>query len=211
MVMECIQLSKMKFQNYGGNMAKKVICALSALIFAGAVYSGAWYYYYSNTYLKHTPDNFAEYEDSNTPMASGTRYVSPPDEKYSNYFITKPKFGHFVCVIGGSSALGIDDEHYTIDENGNKVYDIYNMSGSDFQYAFRARLNMSGNVKEYTFDVHPSISDDKYAATAFLVFDTNGNIMNKDDLSSGEYAIYNDANPEICEYIRNMNETFHIT
>ncbi len=189
---------------------KRIIIILSVILFICLAYVGAWYYYYSCIYKKHIPENFSDYQEMSVGVSSGYRYISPPDEGYNTYYITEPKFGHFVCSIGGSSAVGMDDNRYTINENGDKEYEIYNMSGSDFHYSFGGRFLFNGKLNGFSFNVEPAVLNEKYAVSAHILLDRDGQLMNGDELSTDEYAIYEDAYPEILEFIENLKTMFYV-
>lgn len=189
---------------------KFFIVTLIIIVISILLYFGIWYYYYSAIYLKHLPDNFSEFTHDGMNNSSFDRYISPPDEGYNTYFITKPKIGHFVCTIGGSSAIGTDDDRYIIDEYGEKIPEYYNMSGSEFDYTFASRFNLKGEVDTYTFNVVPMKPNSEYANTAYLELDLEGNLINEKEISATEYAIYRDAHTELIEFINILNTMFKV-
>ena len=76
------------------------------------------------------------------------------------------------------------------------------MSGSDFSVSMIAPLGFNGSIKYYIFDVS------KMAGTdwgSYLVLDANGKLLNEDEQTAADLAIYREALPELMEFIEVTN------
>lgn len=78
------------------------------------------------------------------------------------------------------------------------------MSGSQFSYSGGGRFLLNGKINCFVFNVENFSENASYPRATSLQFDYDGNLTNRDDLSSDEYALYQAANPEIQEYIAKM-------
>ena len=129
-------------------------------------------------------------------------YSTDMEETYWTCFYRVPTFGNFCCSFGITTATGIDDDHCIVNEDGSVDYIRYNMSGSDFSVSMVAPLGFNGKFKDYTFDVSRMTETDR---DSYLVLDANGKLLNEDEQTAADLAIYREALPELMEFIEVTN------
>ena len=184
---------------------KKILIWIVSILLGGALlYSGAWLYYYYAVCLPHMPaESYGFKIDQYTPSSPGlTIYSADMEETYWTCFYRVPTFGNFCCSFGITTATGIDDDHCIVNEDGSVDYIPYNMSGSDFSVSMVAPLGFNGKFKDYTFDVSRMTETDR---GSYLVLDANGKLLNEDEQTAADLAIYREALPELMEFIEVTN------
>ena len=184
---------------------KKILIWIVSILLGGALlYSGAWLYFYYAVCLPHMPaESYGFKIDEDLPQsAGGTNYTADIGDKYwlGCYFV--PHFGNFHCSFVITTSTGIDDEHCIVNEDGSVDYIPYNMSGSDFSVSMIAPLGFNGSIKYYIFDVSKMTGTDW---GSYLVLDANGKLLNEDEQTAADLAIYREALPELMEFIEVTN------
>ena len=184
---------------------KKILIWIVSILLGGALlYSGAWLYYYYAVCLPHMPaESYGFKIDENLPQsAGGTDYTALIGDKYwlCCYFV--PHFGNFHCSFTITTSTGIDDNHCIVNEDGSVDYIRYNMSGSAFSVSMIAPFGFNGSIKYYIFDVSKMTETDW---SSYLVLDANGKLLNKDEQTAADLAIYREALPELMEFIETTN------
>ena len=184
---------------------KKILIWIVSILLGGALlYSGAWLYFYYAVCLPHMPaESYGFKIDEDLPQsAGGTNYTADIGDKYwlGCYFV--PHFGNFHCSFVITTSTGIDDEHCIVNEDGSVDYIPYNMSGSDFSVSMIAPLGFNGSIKYYIFDVSKMTGTDW---GSYLVLDANGKLLNEDEQTAADLAIYREALPELMEFIETTN------
>ena len=180
---------------------KKILIWIVSILLGGALlYSGAWLYYYYAVCLPHMPAESYGYKiDEDLPQsAGGTDYTALIGDKYwlGDYFV--PHFGNFHCSFTITTSTGIDDDHCIVNEDGSVDYIRYNMSGSAFSVSMIAPFRFNGSIKYYIFDVSKMTETDW---SSYLVLDANGKLLNEDEQTAADLAIYREALPELMEFI----------
>ena len=183
---------------------KILIWSVSILLGGALLYSGAWLYYYYAVCLPHMPaESYGFKIDEDLPQsAGGTNYTADIGDKYwfGCYFV--PHFGNFHCSFVITTSTGIDDDHCIVNEDGSVDYIPYNMSGSAFSVSMIAPLRFNGSIKYYIFDVSKMTGTDW---GSYLVLDANGKLLNEDEQTAADLAIYREALPELMEFIEVTN------
>ena len=184
---------------------RKILIWIVSILLGGALlYSGAWLYYYYAVCLPHMPaESYGFKIDENLPQsAGGTDYTALIGDKYwlGDYFV--PHFGNFHCSFTITTSTGIDDDHCIVNEDGSVDYIPYNMSGSAFSVSMIAPLGFNGSIKYYIFDVSKMTGTDW---GSYLVLDANGKLLNEDEQTAADLAIYREALPELMEFIEVTN------
>ena len=184
---------------------KKILIWIVSILLGGALlYSGAWLYYYYAVCLPHMPaESYGFKIDEDLPQsAGGTNYTADIGDKYwfGCYFV--PHFGNFHCSFTITTSTGIDDDHCIVNEDGSVDYIPYNMSGSAFSVSMIAPLRFNGSIKYYIFDVSKMTETDW---SSYLVLDANGKLLNEDEQTAADLAIYREALPELMEFIETTN------
>ena len=184
---------------------KKILIWIVSILLGGALlYSGAWLYFYYAVCLPHMPaESYGFKIDEDLPQsAGGTNYTADIGDKYwfGCYFV--PHFGNFHCSFVITTSTGIDDEHCIVNEDGSVDYIPYNMSGSAFSVSMIAPLRFNGSIKYYIFDVSKMTETDW---SSYLVLDANGKLLNEDEQTAADLAIYREALPELMEFIEVTN------
>ena len=184
---------------------KKILIWIVSILLGGAsLYSGAWLYFYYAVCLPHMPaESYGFKIDQYTPSSPGlTIYSTDMEETYWTCFYRVPTFGNFCCSFGITTATGIDDDHCIVNEDGSVDYIRYNMSGSAFSVSMIAPLGFNGSIKYYIFDVSKMTGTDW---GSYLVLDANGKLLNEDEQTAADLAIYREALPELMEFIEVTN------
>ena len=184
---------------------KKILIWIVSILLGGALlYSGAWLYFYYAVCLPHMPaESYGFKIDQYTPSSPGlTIYSTDMEETYWTCFYRVPTFGNFCCSFGITTATGIDDDHCIVNEDGSVDYIPYNMSGSAFSVSMIAPLGFNGSIKYYIFDVSKMTGTDW---GSYLVLDANGKLLNEDEQTAADLAIYREALPELMEFIEVTN------
>ena len=184
---------------------KKILIWIVSILLGGALlYSGVWLYYYYAVCLPHMPAESYGYKiDEDLPQsAGGTNYTADIGDKYwlGCYFVTH--FGNFHCSFTITTSTGIDDEHCIVNEDGSVDYIPYNMSGSDFSVSMSTLLGFNGKFKDYSFNISRMTETDR---GSYLVLDANGKLLNEDEQTAADLAIYREALPELMEFIETTN------
>ena len=65
-----------------------------------------------------------------------------------------------------------------------------------------APLRFNGSIKYYIFDVSKMTETDW---SSYLVLDANGKLLNEDEQTAADLAIYREALPELMEFIEVTN------
>ena len=168
------------------------------------LYSGAWLYFYYVVCLPHMPaESYGFKIDEDLPQsAGGTDYTALIGDKYwlGDYFV--PHYGNFHCSFVITTSTGIDDEHCIVNEDGSVNYIPYNMSGSDFSVSMSTLLGFNGKFKDYSFNISRMTETDR---GSYLVLDANGKLLNEDEQTAADLAIYREALPELMEFIETTN------
>ena len=141
--------------------------------------------------------------DEDLPQsAGGTDYTALIGDKYwlGDYFV--PHYGNFHCSFVITTSTGIDDEHCIVNEDGSVNYIPYNMSGSDFSVSMSTLLGFNGKFKDYSFNISRMTETDR---GSYLVLDANGKLLNEDEQTAADLAIYREALPELMEFIETTN------
>ena len=76
------------------------------------------------------------------------------------------------------------------------------MSGSVFSVSMIAPFRFNGSIKYYIFDVSKMTETDW---SSYLVLDANGKLLNEDEQTAVDLAIYREALPELMEFIETTN------
>lgn len=184
---------------------KKILIWIVSILLGGALlYSGAWLYFYYAVCLPHMPaESYGFKIDEDIPPDPGlTTYYADIEKKYWTCFYRVPTFGNFCCSFGITTATGIDDDHCIVNEDGSVDYIPYNMSGSDFSVSMSTLLGFNGKFKDYSFDVSRMTETDR---GSYLVLDANGKLLNEDEQTAADLAIYREALPELMEFIETTN------
>ena len=184
---------------------KKILIWIVSILLGGALlYSGAWLYYYYAVCLPHMPaESYGFAIDQYTPSSPGlTIYSADMEETYWTCFYRVPTFGNFCCSFGITTATGIDDEHCIVNEDGSVDYIPYNMSGSDFSVSMGATFGLNGEFKDYSFNI--SRCTETYTSS-YLILNEKGELLNKDEQTAADFAIYREALPELMEFIETTN------
>ena len=184
---------------------KKILIWIVSILLGGALlYSGAWLYFYYAVCLPHMPaESYGFKIDEDLPhSAGGTDYTALIGDKYwlGCYFV--PHFGNFHCSFTITTSTGIDDEHCIVNEDGSVDYIPYNMSGSDFSVSMSTLLGFNGKFKDYSFNISRMTETDR---GSYLVLDANGKLLNEDEQTAADLAIYREALPELMEFIETTN------
>ncbi|WP_288703558.1 hypothetical protein [uncultured Ruminococcus sp.] len=184
---------------------KKILIWIVSILLGGALlYSGAWLYYYYAVCLPHMPaESYGFKIDEDLPQsAGGTNYTADIGDKYwlGCYFV--PHFGNFHCSFTITTSTGIDDEHCIVNEDGSVDYIPYNMSGSDFSVSMGATFGLNGKFKDYSFNI--SRCTETYTSS-YLILNEKGELLNKDEQTAADLAIYREALPELMEFIEVTN------
>ena len=184
---------------------KKILIWIVSILLGGALlYSGAWLYFYYAVCLPHMPaESYGFAIDQYTPSSPGlTIYSTDMEETYWTCFYRVPTFGNFCCSFGITTATGIDDDHCIVNEDGSVDYIPYNMSGSDFSVSMSTLLGFNGKFKDYSFNISRMAETDR---GSYLVLDANGKLLNEDEQTAADLAIYREALPELMEFIETTN------
>ena len=184
---------------------KKILIWIVSILLGGALlYSGAWLYFYYAVCLPHMPaESYGFKIDENLPHSvGGTDYTALIGDKYwlGCYFV--PHFWNFHCSFVITTSTGIDDEHCIVNEDGSVDYIPYNMSGSDFSVSMSTLLGFNGKFKDYSFNISRMTETDR---GSYLVLDANGKLLNEDEQTAADLAIYREALPELMELIETTN------
>ena len=184
---------------------KKILIWIVSILLGGALlYSGAWLYFYYVVCLPHMPaESYGFKIDEDLPQsAGGTDYTALIGDKYwlGDYFV--PHYGNFHCSFVITTSTGIDDEHCIVNEDGSVNYIPYNMSGSDFSVSMSTLLGFNGKFKDYSFNISRMTETDR---GSYLVLDANGKLLNEDEQTAADLAIYREALPELMEFIETTN------
>ena len=184
---------------------KKILIWIVSILLGGALlYSGAWLYFYYAVCLPHMPaESYGFKIDEDLPQsAGGTNYTADIGDKYwfGCYFV--PHFGNFHCSFTITTSTGIDDDHCIVNEDGSVDYIPYNMSGSAFSVSMIAPLRFNGSIKYYIFDVSKMTETDW---SSYLVLDANGKLLNEDEQTAADLAIYRETLLELMEFIEVTN------
>lgn len=184
---------------------KKILIWIVSILLGGVLlYSGAWLYFYYAVCLPHMPaESYGFKIDENLPQsAGGTDYTALIGDKYwlGDYFV--PHFGNFHCSFTITTSTGIDDDHCIVNEDGSVDYIPYNMSGSDFSVSMSTLLGFNGKFKDYSFNISRMTETDR---GSYLVLDANGKLLNEDEQTAADLAIYREALPELMEFIETTN------
>ena len=184
---------------------KKILIWIVSILLGGALlYSGAWLYFYYAVCLPHMPaESYGFKIDEDLPQsAGGTDYTALIGDKYwlGDYFV--PHFGNFHCSFTITTSTGIDDDHCIVNEDGSVDYIPYNMSGSDFSVSMSTLLGFNGKFKDYSFNISRMTETDR---GSYLVLDANGKLLNEDEQTAADLAIYREALPELMEFIETTN------
>ena len=184
---------------------KKILIWIVSILLGGALlYSGTWLYFYYAVCLPHMPaESYGFKIDEDLPhSAGGTDYTALIGDKYwlGCYFV--PHFGNFHCSFTITTSTGIDDEHCIVNEDGSVDYIPYNMSGSDFSVSMSTLLGFNGKFKDYSFNISRMTETDR---GSYLVLDANGKLLNEDEQTAADLAIYREALPELMEFIETTN------
>ena len=184
---------------------KKILIWIVSILPGGALlYSGAWLYFYYAVCLPHMPaESYGFKIDEDLPQsAGGTDYTALIGDKYwlGDYFV--PHFGNFHCSFTITTSTGIDDDHCIVNEDGSVDYIPYNMSGSDFSVSMSTLLGFNGKFKDYSFNISRMTETDR---GSYLVLDANGKLLNEDEQTAADLAIYREALPELMEFIETTN------
>ena len=184
---------------------KKILIWIVSILLGGALlYSGAWLYFYYAVCLPHMPaESYGFKIDEDLPQsAGGTDYTALIGDKYwlGDYFV--PHFGNFHCSFTITTSTGIDDDHCIVNEDGSVDYIPYNMSGSDFSVSMSTLLGFNGKFKDYSFNISRMTETDR---GSYLVLDANGKLLNEDERTAADLAIYREALPELMEFIETTN------
>ena len=184
---------------------KKILIWIVSILLGGALlYSGTWLYFYYAVCLPHMPaESYGFKIDEDLPQsAGGTDYTALIGDKYwlGDYFV--PHFGNFHCSFTITTSTGIDDDHCIVNEDGSVDYIPYNMSGSDFSVSMSTLLGFNGKFKDYSFNISRMTETDR---GSYLVLDANGKLLNEDEQTAADLAIYREALPELMEFIETTN------
>lgn len=172
-------------------------CVLSCLV----LYAGTWLLYRYKIVSAHFPTGFTL--DESRPI--GKRYHSyfsteDPYGGYDSYHYAVPKFGYFSCAFGFTSSRILTDEGNTVIASGSKF--SYSMGGN-----FRAFAKCKQMVISAAYYATPQT---EIPEGAFWEVDLEGNLLNSEEISAQSVQLYNEAKPEIIEYISRLREIFHI-
>lgn len=173
-------------------MAVLIVIVLSC----GILYGGLWTAYYFIIVRPHITESLSE--DDSGYYGYFNAYETGVDEQYYDYVIYAPKFGSFIFYCTMSSSVSTD--------GGSQ----HNINGSPFDYSMIAEFNIAGNIESYKFNVQPMPLREGYANAALLILDENGELINRDDLTDPEIAIYDDTKAEMTDIIHRTQNVFNI-
>jgi len=195
-------------------LKKKIpLIIISALVLLVGIFSVTWICYYQWIWMPHVNDATVKLEKSKDDITGETIY-SIKDEFGDTYYISIPRFGSFDCHVATYSTYVLDEAKPSTDESGNITFESYVQNGSAFGGTMLASFTMKGTIEEYKFDIgpYPELDDDEmYAQSAFLRVSPDGSLLNEDELSKKEYAIYKDSYSEIMKFIQTTNRIFCIS
>lgn len=180
---------------------KKILIWIVSILLGGALlYSGAWLYFYYAVCLPHMPaESYGFKIDEDIPPDPGlTTYYADIEKKYWTCFYRVPTFGKFCCSFSIINVGGFNENRYTIDENGNKDYGEY----TNFSICLVEPLGLNGKIKHYCFDVSRCTQRD-YGS--YLIVNEKGELLNEDEQTAADLAIYREALPELMEFIETTN------
>ncbi len=192
----------------------KHLLIVSAIILGITLcYSLTWLYFYRCVCLPHVKNSNYSL-DVNTVSETNTKFYEYTDELGDCYMISIPKFGSFTCGYSTCSSYVSDCDITVIDQNGNETFLTYTLNGSEFAGNVIAYFGISGKVEYFIVIFGPvQLTEDNadvYAEyTRFYVLE-DGTLLNEDELSSQEYAIYKDGYDEMMRLINNLIDVFNI-
>lgn len=182
---------------------KKTIIILGSVIgLIALIYIGMWLLFYYMIASPHLPNDF--FYDPERPVGSSYKAYYCEENAYGNYdlySICMPKFGTFRCRVGFTSS-----RNYIEEENI-----MVNMSGSKFAYSMGTTIGLTGKSNRYYVSANYYSSPEvRVPNSLYYVVDHDGNLLNKDELSTEQLSLFDEAQPEIVEYIKKLDEIYSL-